>query len=120
MPWTKVKRIRVTTDEPSVTFRKDRISFNVAFVRQSELDKHRFIRLYFDEDERKIGFEFLKEQEDSDVFKIIAAGNKGYSCSSREILDKIWVKKVTKLEKDNSFLAKKDGKNVGCYTMSCF
>jgi len=109
MPWTKVKRIRTQSDEPSVKVNSDRFSFNVVLAKLAELEKNRYVSIYFDEELRRIGFEFKKDSDSSDDFKVLSAG-KAMSCSSREILSKPWVKKVAQLKKENAFAAKQDGK----------
>jgi hypothetical protein len=112
MAWVKVKRVRITNDEPVVTLRSNKFFFNTILVKLAELEKYPFVRLFVDDDYRKIGFEFTKEQEDSDIFRVMRDEdrNKDYACTSSEVLSRNWVRKVAETASINACPAKKEGK----------
>ncbi len=111
MGWTKVKRIAVLpNEEPCIILKDNRISFNISFVKITELEKFQFVRIFTDDEERKIGFEFLKDNSDTDTFKITGNREKGFYFTSKDLFEKAWVKKVSKMQGSNIFPVKKESK----------
>ena len=110
MDWVKVKRLRPSSDEPEVILKRDRITFNVTLDRLAELDKYSYVCIYSDDENRRLGFKFLKDKDDNDAFKLSRAGARGCWCSSRDLLSKNWVRKASQNTDLNRFICtKKDG-----------
>lgn len=110
MDWVKVKRLRPSSDEPEVILKRDRITFNVTLDRLAELDKYSYVCIYSDDENRRLGFKFLKNKDDNDAFKLSRAGARGCWCSSRDLLSKNWVRKASQNSDLNRFsCSKHDG-----------
>lgn len=108
MEWVKVKRLRPTSDEPEVIIKHNRITFNVILDRLAELDKYSYVCIFSDDENRKLGFKFLRKKDDSDAFKLSRAGSRGCWCYSSDLFSKNWVKKVAHNPDLNRFLCTKD------------
>lgn len=120
MDWVKIKRLRSSSEEPEIIVKVDRITFNVVLVKLAELDKYKFVMIYSNDDNRKLGFKFFKERDDYDLFRLSRSGSRGFWCSSRDVLAKPWVKKAAQNSDLNRFMSKKED---GLWTISlipCF
>jgi len=106
MTWVKVKKTKVQRNEPSVTVSSDRFSFNSCFSKLGELIKNSFVNFYCDEENRKIGFEFKKDSDSNDDYRVIAARY----CKNSELLNKPWIRKIAQMKEKLVFAAKKEGK----------
>lgn len=115
MDWVKIKRLRSSSEEPEVIVKVDRITFNVVLVKLAELDKFKYVMIYSDDDNRKLGFKFFKERDDYDLFRLSRSGSRGFWCSSRDVLTKPWVKKAAQNSDLNRFVSKKE---EGLWTIS--
>jgi len=58
MTWVKFKRLKVSTEEPTITIGADRVLYNIIFARLAEFTKNKFVLYHTDEEQRKIAFEF--------------------------------------------------------------
>jgi hypothetical protein len=108
MAWQKVKKISFSSKEPFISIHNNRFNFNLIFSRMISVEKHPFVVLYIDNDERKIGFEFCVN-ENSDSRKIIGDEKKGFYCQSKEISDISWVKNLNGKKGLNTFKPLKEG-----------
>lgn len=54
----------------SITASKS-FGFGADFLRQNKLEDKQHVELYFDPDEKKIGFKFTGEKKDNNAFKLI-------------------------------------------------
>ena len=106
MAWVKLKKTTVQKDEPAVSVNMDRFTFNAYLQKLAELNKNKYVSIVFDEEERKIGFEFKKESDSDSDYKI----TENRRCRASELFNKPWVRKVAQLAGNNTFPAKKDGK----------
>lgn len=108
MEWAKVKRLRPASDEPEVIIKNNRITFNVVLDRWAELDKYNYVCIYSDDESRRLGFKFLRKNDDSDAFKLSRAGNRGCWCYSRDLFSKSWVRKAAQNADLNRFACTKE------------
>ena len=119
MAWKKERRTDTFagSDAPFIAVTMSHFAFNAMFVRQSKIGPEHKVTIYTDEDERKIGFEFHKDER-KDSYAISSqsaakAGEKrqGMQCTSRAIATKYpWIEAVTKLKgQNNRFAPKKEG-----------
>lgn len=108
MEWVKVKRLRPASDEAEVIIKHNRITFNVVLDRLAELDKFSYVCIYSDDENRRLGFKFLKKKEDSDAFKLSRAGSRGCWCYSSDLFSKNWVRKAAQNSDLNRFACAKD------------
>ena len=109
MEWVKVKRLRPASDEPEVIIKHNRITFNVILDRLAELDKYSYVCIFSDDENRRLGFKFLrKKEEDSDAFKLSRAGSRGCWCFSSDLFSKNWVRKAAQNSDLNRFACARD------------
>lgn len=110
MAWTPVINRRNQSDEPSVRVHRHRITFNCSFSRLAALEKNRYVKLYVDDNNRKIGLEF-KETHDDYGYKLVSVGGgRTMTLSVKELQEKVWVQKVSQLENKTAFAVKQEGK----------
>lgn len=110
MEWQKVKRINIATDEPCISIKPNRFYFNVVFVRVAQIESYSFMNIFCNDDERCIGFQFKKEKDSPDDYKINGSIKKGLYGQCREIVEKGWVRSVIQNNKNNQFYVSRDGK----------
>lgn len=100
--FVKARRRVGWTDRPLITVRAQAFAFNVAFVKQADLEKlsNRRVSLHFDDEDRRIAFEFHGE-EDPDSYGVTRDGgqggkdNRGRSVqASAEIRSREWIRAV--------------------------
>ncbi len=109
MPWVKVKRVNVPSSDPMISLNNNRFSYNAIFSRIVDLDKFSYVSYYIDNDDRKIGFEFKKE-EDSNTFKIVKSPDKGNYSQCTELFRIPWIFKASQQKGLNRFKPIRDGK----------
>ncbi len=109
MAWVKIKKSFIASDEPIISLNNNRFSYNIIFSRIAELEKNQFVTYYFDEENRKIGFEF-SNVESPDSFKIILNKQKGNYSQSTELFSKKWIQKVSNQKEFSRFKPTRDGK----------
>lgn len=119
MTWVKIKKSFFSTDEPLITITSNRFSFNNAFSKIVELEKNQYVTYYFDEDNRKIAFEF-KNSEDADCFKVIVNKAKGNYSQSKELFSVNWIQKICQQKGINRFKPFKEGKKYVIILMPVF
>lgn len=110
MEWLKIKKKNIVSDEPCITIRRDRFCFNSVFVRLAQIEACSYMNIFCNPDERCIGFQFKKEKNSPDDYKITGTIQKGLYGACREVLEKDWVKSVIKNNKDSQFFVSRDGK----------
>jgi len=115
MAWEKFIRTRLASnDEPMATLSKSHIYFNTIAARLAELDKAKRVAYLIDEENRKIGFEFQRDDGDPASYAIFSKkGSSGYRSSVNDLSARYpWVRAVAVL-KDSSmrkFALVRDGK----------
>lgn len=119
MTWVKIKKSFFSTDEPLITVANNRFSFNSAFTKIAELEKNRYVTYFFEEENRRIAFEF-KSTEDADCFKVIINKEKGNYSQSTELFSIFWIQKISRQKGINRFKPFKDGKKYIITLMPIF
>ena len=101
--FVKARRRVAFTGRPLITVRSQAFAFNVAFVKQADLEKpaNRRVSLYFDDEDRRIGFEFHGRDDDPDSYAVTGdGGQRGKDKRGRavqptaEITSREWVRAV--------------------------
>lgn len=106
------------SDQPFISIAPQHFSFNTMFSRNTELGPEKRVKIYIDEDDLRIGFEFVKEEEDSYALYRATGLKKGekrvsMNCTSVAIIKKFsWIEAVANLPnaKDRRFSPKREGK----------
>jgi hypothetical protein len=77
--FVKARRRVAFTARPLITVRSQAFAFNVAFVKEADLDKpaNRRVSLHFDDKDRRIGFEFHGRDDDPDSYAVTRDGGQG-------------------------------------------
>lgn len=113
MTWIRLKRTMKTSDEPIVKLSQSRFHYSVVFVKLAELYKYGGVVYHVDPDDRKIAFEFFKDANQEDSYKLEKKGSKGTRSNAIELLNQFdWAKKINNLDDRElqKFIARKDGK----------
>ncbi len=113
MTWIRVKRTMKSSDEPIIKLSEQRFHYNVVFHRLAELGKYESVVYHADPDDRKIAFEFFKDNTQEDGYKLEKKANKGTRSNAIELLNQFaWAAKVEKLKEPElkKFIARKDGR----------
>lgn len=110
----KFKRFKLSSDEPVVSLRDNKFYYNSTFSRLADLKDKEFLIYHFDIDKRQIGFEFLSERTNDNVYKLInEIGKKNnYRSSAGELIAKFpWIKQIHNLRdiELKKFIASKRG-----------
>ena len=101
--FVKARRRVAFTGRPLITVRSQAFAFNVAFVKQADLEKpaNRRVSLYFDDEDRRIGFEFHGRDDDPDSYAVSGDGGQGGKDKrsravqpTAEIRNREWVRAV--------------------------
>ncbi len=107
MKWTLVTRKDTSqgNDKPFISVSLDHFSFNSKFVRQEGLDAGKRVLIHIDEDDRKIGFEFISDARDNSfALSRASAATKGkkrgaLNCASLGVVRMYpWIESVAKLD----------------------
>ncbi len=87
MTLIRFKRLQKRKDEPVVSIRGGRFSFNAHFAELAELRGKRAVLYSVDDERREIGFEFLTEREEDDAYTLEHRGGMGqFRCSALELI----------------------------------
>ena len=78
-------RIRVYTPKIGI-WKRGQIGFNQVAVDKFELDKYEYAILYYDPDNKRIGFQFTNDEKEEGVSKIIKRKSGGFSISGTAFL----------------------------------
>ena len=112
MAWEIVKRDDTFQGRNTahISIGHDRILFNALFAKIADLDHYRTVKIYADQENLRLGFEFLSEESQDSLMLIKSKGT--ISCSARGNVQKYpWVKSITKLPKKHKrFKPYKEGK----------
>ena len=101
--FVKARRRVPSTGKPLITVRSQAFAFNVAFVKQADLEKNanRRVSLYFDDEERRIGFDFHGRDDDPDSYAVSKDGGQGRKGGrgravqpTAEIRSRDWIRSV--------------------------
>jgi len=80
--------------KPHVSFYNDCFRFNSTFVKESELRKYNRVKVYVDEENYQVGFEFHNDESDSNS-RTLQFGQNTASIKASEIFNKIgFLKKI--------------------------
>ena len=119
MVWKKITREDTFegSDAPFIAVNDSHFAFNAMLVRMAEIDTSFRVTIYEDEKDRKLGFEFHKEDKlGSFALARQSSARKGekrtgLQCASRQIVVRYpWVGAVTKLSaKNRRFTPKREG-----------
>lgn len=110
MPFEKFKRTHKSNNEPVISIYGNRFHYSAHFVKLAELKGFSYVSYYIDESERKIGFEFSKDEVDGYSYTLESRNNKMWRSTANEVLSKYpWVRKIALLKDKNvgKFAAKK-------------
>jgi hypothetical protein len=114
MPWAKIIRDDPLegSDSPFVSITQTHFRFNTLFVRQASLDSGYRVTIFEDEQNRRLGFQFHREQRPGS-FTLSSRKDKyeGLSCSNQGVVPKrSWLVAVAKQTgKNRRFTPKKEG-----------
>jgi hypothetical protein len=130
MSWTSIKREDTFegSDQPFISIAPQHFSFNTMFSRIAELGPEKRVKIYIDEDNLKLGFEFVNEEEGSYALYRATSSKKGekrvsMNCTSVAIIKKFpWIEAVANLPdtKDKRFSPKKEGNIWGIQLCPAF
>ena len=119
MPWTLIKRQDTFegSNQPFISIALHHFSFNTMFSRIAELGSEQRVKIYVDEHNLKIGFEFVSVEEGSYALYRASGSKKGekrvsMNCTSVAIVKKFpWIEAVANLpdKKDRRFTPMKEG-----------
>jgi hypothetical protein len=113
MAWSKISREDVFegSDAPFISVTPSHFRFNSLFVRQAALDSSYRVTIFEDEHDRKLGFEFHKDQKPGS-YALTSRKDKygGLYCSNRGVIPKRpWLIATAKQPgKDRRFAPKKE------------
>ena len=113
MTWVKFKRLKVSTEEPTITIGADRVLYNIIFARLAEFTKNKFVLYHTDEEQRKIAFEFSSKNA-SDAYPIQVQKGRIYRSSCGDLVQRnLWVKKIAESSRneEKKFVAIKERNN---------
>ena len=103
------------SDSSFITITKSHIHFNAEFIHGARLDGFRYVIVHIDEENGKMGFEFLQEKID-DCFSLTKKKDRrisSFQISSRAILKKNkWIDQVSKLEGANRRFVPKNERGI--------
>jgi len=114
MAWAKIVRedLYEGSDSPFISITETHFRFNALFGRQASLDSSYRVTIFEDEQNRRLGFEFHKEQRPGS-FALSSRKDKyaGLFCSNQGIVPKrSWLASVAKQSgKNRRFTPKKEG-----------
>jgi hypothetical protein len=114
MAWDKITRedLYEGSDSPFISITATHFRFNTLFVKRASLGPSYRVTIFQDEENRRLGFEFHKEQRPNS-FALTARTDKhgGLFCSNQGVVRKRnWLASVAKLSrKDRRFTPTKEG-----------
>lgn len=116
MALIKFKRTHKSSNEPIISIYGNRFHYSAFFGKVAELKEYSYVTYYFDEAERKIAFEFTKEEVDDDSYTLEFRQNKIWRSTANEAISRFpWLWKVATFDdrEVRKFIArKKEGKWV--------
>lgn len=113
MSWKSIKRLRIPRDEPIVLVTRDKFVYNMRLAEKAKLKKNEFVIYDVDEEEKKIGFQFLPIEKESLTSRIDNQSGRQFRSSALRVTSQHpWVKEVSSLEdpEDRKFLAIREGR----------
>lgn len=78
---------------PSLTITKNGLFFSIPFVNEAQIDVKRFVKVSFNDENRKIDFEFFKHQVKNSI-KIQGSRDSQYYIAGKNLFEKEWVKAI--------------------------
>lgn len=91
--WVQIQSSDRKSKVPSLRITKNGLFFSTPFVNEAQIDKNRFVKVSFNDEHRKINFEFLKLKE-KDAIKVRGTREDQYYVSGNKFFEKEWIKSI--------------------------
>lgn len=104
MPWTHHKRDDKYADKdvPCISIDCSHFGFNSTLSKLANLSDNKWVEIYVDKEDFKLGFEFKSEETPSSFSLSQRASSGSYRCSSQGLATQVsWVKAVTKISESS-------------------